>query len=124
MVKFSTRFNRLSQVRSKMDQRDNVDRLSYVDSTKMVQRMILEGQNLNAYRAAAQRAGMYKLDDLEKDEKVPALPVYQEDPVILSGIQKVYESEFKDSVESRQAEQDSTLAPVEKSKVDTPVVSE
>ena len=124
MVKFSTRYNRVAQVRSKMDQRDNVDRLSYVDSTKMVQRMILEGQNLNAYRAAAQRAGMYKLEDLEKDENVPAMPVYQEDPVIMDAVKQSYESELKDSVESRQAVQEVTPAPVEESKVDTPAVSE
>lgn len=124
MIKFNTRYSRPAQVRSKMDQRDNVDRLSYVDSTKMVQRMILEGQNLNTYRAACQRAGMYKLEDLEKDENVPAMPVYQEDPVIMAAVRQSYESELKDSVESRQAEQEITPAPVEESKVDTPSVGE
>lgn len=104
MIKFYTKYDRVKQQRSKLDPKDNVDRLSYVDSTRMVQRMILEGQNLNAYRAAAQRAGMYRLQDLETDEKVPAMPVYEEDPVIMQGIQDIYKDELTASTTNRTEE--------------------
>lgn len=84
MKSFATRYTPNTKVVSVMDSHDNVDRLSYVDSTQMVKRMIFEGQNLMAYRAAALR-GMYSSDELGNlgsEEGLPAIPVYETDPVI------------------------------------------
>lgn len=84
-VLIHTRFN-VAESKNKdkvYDRHDNVDRLSYVNSTLMVQRLINEGKNLNAYRAQALRSGSYTGDmkEIVDDNGIPT-PVYQMDPVV------------------------------------------
>lgn len=94
-MNFATRYKPNQKRLSVMDQHDCVDRLSYVDSTKMVQRMIAEGHNLMAYRALALNRGQYSLDDLADDETLPALGVYEEDPAIAGAKLEAYKKELK-----------------------------
>lgn len=69
------------------DRSDNVDRVSYVDSTRLIERFILEGHNLNEVRAKALNAGMYKdADDALSNDDGLILPVYETDPAILQPI--------------------------------------
>lgn len=94
-MKFHTRYRIPKRVLRHFDEHDNVDRISFIDSTALVQRMISEGKSLDYYRALSLRNGLYDLDDLKADESVPAVPVYQEDPVILSNLDKIYRQEMK-----------------------------
>lgn len=106
-MKFYTRFETASKIERPLSLKDNVDRLSYVDNTLMVKRLILEGKNLAIYRANALKAGMYSGEDALKEDSGLAVPVYEQDPVIVSdilaGIPK--KSDFdKDDVSSKDEE--------------------
>jgi len=95
-IKFYTAYDALRQPRSKMDEHDNVNRICFVDSTALVKRMINEGKNLIAYRAKAMMSGMYDFDAAIKESgNVPAMPVYETDPVICSEIIGVYKDELE-----------------------------
>lgn len=69
------------------DRHDNVDRVSYVDSTRLIERFIMEGHNLNEVRARALNSGLYKdyEDALDSSDPI-TLPVYETDPAILQPI--------------------------------------
>ena len=86
---FHTRFNPAKRLTTGKvyDSRDEVDRLSYVDSTAMITRLINEGKNLAAYRADALRSGQYSGDfnEIVHDNGIP-LPVYQSDPVVVAPV--------------------------------------
>lgn len=105
-MKFYTRFDVAEKVVRPLSLEDNVDRLSYVDNTLMVKRLILEGKNLAIYRASALKAGLYSGDEALKEESGLATPVYEQDPVIVSeilkGIPKKSDSD-KDEASSKDA---------------------
>lgn len=88
-MKFYTRFESAPclNAKKKYDTHDNVDRVSYVDSTRLVQRFILEGHNLNAVRAKALRSGLYSgdMNEIDADDSIP-IPVYKMDPAQASPI--------------------------------------
>ena len=87
-MKFYTRFETAAKVVRPLSLEDNVDRLSYVDNTLMVKRLILEGKNLAVYRASALKSGMYSGDEALQEDSGLAVPVYEQDPVIVSDILK------------------------------------
>jgi len=110
-MEFYTRYDALKQKPSKLDEHDHVDRLSYVDSTKMVQRMIQEGQNLMAFRAAALTRGQYKLEDLKEDETLPAMSVFEEDPVIRDQKLDAYKKELNSRKVKAESEKSVSMVP-------------
>lgn len=69
------------------DTHDNVDRVSYVDSTRLVERFIAEGQSLNIARAKALRSGLYSgdMNEIINDDS-PVIPVYKTDPAVLQPV--------------------------------------
>lgn len=90
MPKFYNRFNPAPcKNRDKVyDRHDEVDRLSYVDNTLMVQRFINEGKSLMAARAQALRSGSFtgsNMKEIENDNSIP-IPVYGTDPAIAQAI--------------------------------------
>lgn len=85
-MQFYTRFNVAESLNKDKvyDRHDNVDRVSYVDNTRLIQRFILEGQNLNAVRAKALNSGMYSDSEAFADNSSDVIvPVYKVDPAIL-----------------------------------------
>lgn len=89
MPKFYTVFD-VAPIKNKdkvYDRHDNVDRTSYVDSTRLIERFIYEGNNLNAVRARALNSGMYSdyKDALSSEDGFVA-PVYETDPAIMQPI--------------------------------------
>lgn len=102
-MQFHTRFN-VAPCKNKdkvYDVHDNVDRVSYMDNTKLIQRFIYEGHNLAEVRAKALRSGMYSGDLKEiADESGIVTPVYALDPAIA---QPIIES-AKATLESRVSE--------------------
>lgn len=89
-MRFHTRFDvaRTLNADKQYDTHDNVDRVSYVDSTRLVERFILEGHNLNAVRAKALRSGLYSgdLKEIFDEDSGLAMPVYAQDPAISDAI--------------------------------------
>lgn len=104
---FHTRFNTAACLNKdkKYDTHDNVDRVSYVDSTRLVERFILEGHNLNQVRAKALRSGLYSgdMNEIEHDDSVP-IPVYKQDPAIIEPIV----DELRARMDKRKAENATT----------------
>lgn len=104
---FYTRFNvapRLNEHKV-YDRHDNVDRVSYVDNTRLIQRFIFEGQNLNAVRAKALHSGLYTdQQSLEDNSEDLILPVYKTDPAIMDPIIQNAKSSLKSRVASRDNE--------------------
>lgn len=101
-MKFHTRFD-VAEIKNKnkvYDVHDSVDRISYVDSTRLVERFILEGHNLNEVRAKALRSGLYSGDmrEIENDDS-PVIPVYKTDPALIDPVV----SEAKTRLASRAA---------------------
>lgn len=97
---FHTRFN-VAEVKNKYkvyDRHDNVDRVSYVDNTKLIQRLIYEGQNLAAYRAQALRTGLYSDQDAFAGVDDPIIPVYEQDPAIMQPIVEASKAALKSRV--------------------------
>lgn len=104
---FYTRFNVAESLnRDKIyDRHDNVDRVSYVDNTRLIQRFILEGQNLNAVRAKALNSGMYMDSEVFSDNNDDLIiPVYKQDPAIMDPIIDKAKSSLKSRVASRDNE--------------------
>lgn len=105
---FYTRFNTAACLNKdkKYDTHDNVDRVSYVDSTRLVERFILEGHNLNEVRAKALRSGLYSgdMNEIEHDDSVP-IPVYKQDPAIIDPIV----DELRARMDKRKAENATTI---------------
>lgn len=89
------------------DIHDNVDRVSYVDSTRLVERFILEGHNLNEVRAKALRSGLYSgdLSEIQNDDSIP-IPVYDMDPAVASPII----DELKSRMSKKKAENATTIS--------------
>lgn len=85
---FHTRFNVADCLNKNKvyDRHDNVDRLSYVDNTQLIERFIYEGQNLSSVRAKALRSGLYSGSDALGDVSDPYIPVYDMDPAIMQPI--------------------------------------
>lgn len=81
------------------DRHDNVDRLSYVDNTRLIQRFIYEGQNLMAVRAKALASGMYSSDEVNGDIDDPIVPVFAQDPAIMKPIIEESNAVLKSSCE-------------------------
>lgn len=84
-MKIHTRFD-VADCKNKdkvYDRHDNVDRLSYVDSTALIKRFVNEGKSLQQARAAALKSGMYSgdMEEIDKDSAFVA-PVYGVDPTI------------------------------------------
>lgn len=100
-ILFHTRFNPAPRktLGKVYDSHDNVDRLSYVDSTLMINRLINEGRSLNEYRANALRSGQYSGDfkEIVNDAGIPC-PVFQSDPVIAMPIIEEAQAQLKSSV--------------------------
>lgn len=82
---FHTRFNVAESLNKNKvyDRHDNVDRLSYVDNTQLIERFIYEGQNLSAVRAKALRSGLYSDVEALGEVNDPVIPVYASDPAIM-----------------------------------------
>lgn len=104
-MKFYTRFD-VAEMKNKdkvYDVHDNVDRISYVDSTRLVERFILEGHNLNEIRAKALRSGLYSGDmtEIENDNSV-VVPVYATDPAILDPVIEHAKKTLASSVAGKQ----------------------
>lgn len=104
-MKFHTRFD-IAETKNKdkvYDVHDNVDRISYVDSTRLVERFILEGHNLNEVRAKALRSGLYSGDmtEIENDNSV-VVPVYATDPAILDPVIEHAKKTLASSVAGKQ----------------------
>lgn len=114
MVKFASRFNTFPCKNSDKiyDRHDNVNRVSYVDSTLMVKRLIAEGRDLNAARAAALRSGMYSgnLNEIEHDDSI-VVPVYEQDPAIAAPIIDEAKKNLTSRLQERKREQSESSAP-------------
>lgn len=104
---FYTRFNVAPSLNKDKvyDRRDNVDRMSYVDNTRLIERFILEGQNLSAVRAKALRSGLYGEAEAMSDVNDPIIPVYEMDPAIMKPII----DEAKAGLTSRVADKDNDV---------------
>lgn len=102
-MKFYTRFNVADNINKDKiyDRHDNVDRLSYVDNTRLIQRFIYEGQNLMAVRAKALASGMYSSDEVRDGVDDPFIPVYEQDPAIMHPIIEESNSVLKSRVASK-----------------------
>lgn len=101
---FYTRFNVAESLNKDKvyDRHDNVDRVSYVDSTRLIQRFILEGQNLNAVRARALNSGMYSDAEAFGDNNDDVVvPVYAQDPALTAPVIEKAKSTLKSRVASR-----------------------
>lgn len=101
---FYTRFNVASNKNKDKvyNRHDNVDRVSYVDNTRLIQRFILEGQNLNAVRARALNSGLYADSEAFDDNNEDVIiPVYKTDPALMDPIIADAESSLKSRVASR-----------------------
>lgn len=113
-VNFHTRFNpAIRKSKGKIyDEHDNVDRLSYVDSTLMINRLINEGKNLNSYRAMALSSGSFNgnMKEISEDNSIPC-PVFQSDPTIVMPVieqaQKDLESKINAAAAKRSKESSS-----------------
>lgn len=104
-MRFYTRFDVAPSInRNKIyDRHDNVDRVSFVDNTRLIQRFILEGENLNRVRARALNSGLYSdVDAFNDNNEVPVIPVYKQDPTIIDPII----ADAKNSLKSRAAKRD------------------
>lgn len=102
---FYTRFNVAPMLNEHKvyDRHDNVDRVSYVDNTRLIQRFIFEGQNLNAVRAKALNSGLYIDFEAFADNNGDVIvPVYKTDPAIMNPII----DKAKDALKSRVAKRD------------------
>lgn len=104
---FHTRFNVADSLNKNKvyDRHDNVDRLSYVDNTQLIERFIYEGQNLSSVRAKALRSGLYSGEDAFSDVSDPYIPVYDVDPAIMQPII----DESKKALRSRAASVDNDV---------------
>ena len=104
-MKFHTRFD-VAETKNKdnvYDVHDNVDRISYVDSTRLVERFILEGHNLNEIRAKALRSGLYSGDMSEiENNDTPIIPVYKTDPALLDPVIESAKIRLASSVAEKQ----------------------
>lgn len=89
MSKFYSHFDvaRCKNADKIYDRHDNVNRVSYVNSTLLIKRFINEGKSLQAARAAALRSGMYSgdMNEILNDDGI-VLPVYDEDPAAMQPI--------------------------------------
>lgn len=106
-MKFYTRFDVAESLNKDKvyDRNDNVDRVSYVDNTRLIQRFILEGQNLNAVRAKALNSGMYSDDEAFGDNRSDVIiPVYDTDPAILNPVIEDAKASLKSRVATRNNE--------------------
>lgn len=87
---FHTRFNVADSINKDKvyDRHDNVDRLSYVDSSLLVQRFISEGMNLQQARAKSLMSGAYQFQEVYSEgvDSELAMPVYPSDPVIVHSV--------------------------------------
>lgn len=83
-IVFRTRFNPAPNrnVNKVYDRHDLVDRVSYVDSSLLIQRFIREGESLQRARARALGSGFYSHADVfsEKVDGDLCMPVYPLDP--------------------------------------------
>lgn len=120
-ILFHTRFNPAPRktLGKVYDSHDNVDRLSYVDSTLMINRLINEGRSLNEYRANALRSGQYSGDfnEIVNDVGIPC-PVFQSDPVIAMPIieeaQEMLKSSVANAADKRSVESSSSNTDLDK----------
>lgn len=111
MRKFYTAFDVAPSINKDKvyDRHDNVNRVSYVDSTQLVRRFILEGKNLNAARAAALRSGMYSGDELDNIDD-PIIPVYEQDPAISKPIIDAAKNTLKSRVAEAERKRSESVA--------------
>lgn len=100
---FHTRFNLADMINKDKvyDRVDNVDRLSYVDNTRLIERFIYEGQNLMAVRAKALRSGMYSDSEALSENYDVIIPVYSQDPAIVQPIIEDSKAALKSRVASK-----------------------
>ena len=91
---FYTKFNKPTRVRCLYDPYDAVDRLTYVDTTVQISRMMQAGVNL-AFRA---NQG-FPTVDLDNDNS-PVAPVYNVDPALSANMIKEYKQKLKDKAEN------------------------
>lgn len=105
-MKFYTRFDVAESLNKNKvyDRHDNVDRVSYVDNTRLIQRFILEGQNLNAVRAKALNSGMYSDQEAFADNDDVVVPVYKTDPAIMDPVIENAKKSLKSRVAIRNDE--------------------
>lgn len=78
-MKFFTKYNLPVTVLKKYDDSDNVDRLSFCDTTLQIKRFMLAGTNLRLNRA---QTLYHSVNDVLNDELPIAPPVYIQDNVI------------------------------------------
>ena len=93
-MKFYTKFAKPVRVRCLYDPYDAVDRLTYVDTTVQISRMMQAGVNL-AFRS---NQG-FPTGDFENDSS-PAVPVYNVDPALSANMIKEYKQKLKDKAEN------------------------
>lgn len=106
-MRFYTRFDVADNINKDKvyDRHDNVDRVSYVDNTRLIQRFILEGQNLNAVRAKALNSGMYTDSAAFTDNSEDVIvPVYKQDPAIIDPVIEQAKNSLKSRVAKRNDE--------------------
>ena len=104
MPKFHTAYDP-AEIKNKhkvYDTHDNVDRISYVDSTRLIERFIAEGHDLNMARAKALRSGLYSGDmrEIANDDGI-IVPVYDTDPALLGPVIESAKSRLAANVASR-----------------------
>lgn len=87
-MKFKTKYNLSKSLWRSYLSKDNVDRLSYVDNSEMVKRLLLSGENLRNYRAQVRQSALYDTKQVlsDKDVKAPVLPQYPVDMVELTNL--------------------------------------
>lgn len=90
---FYTKFIKPTRVCCLYDPYDAVDRLTYVDTTVQISRMMQAGVNL-AFRS---NQGL-PTGDFENDNS-PAAPVYTVDPALSANMIKSYKQSLKDNAE-------------------------
>lgn len=95
-MKFFTKYNLPVRVLKHYDDSDNVDRLSFCDTTLQIKRFMLAGSNLRLNRA---QTLYHSVNDVLNDELPVAPPVYVQDSVIADSEKKI----VTDVLASRQA---------------------
>lgn len=104
MSKFFTRFHKVPREVDLYDPYDKVDRLTYLDTTVQITRMMQAGVNLAFRREQA-------LPYDGTDDSDPCVPVYTVDPALSAQQMKSYRQALKDRADARRAEAEAKETP-------------
>lgn len=93
---FYTKYTLPERVLREFDGKDNVDRLSYVDTTLAIERFMEAGKILEMNYA---NNGLYhSIDDIEKETSSFMTPVYKDDPLVAKAKFEAFEKELNSVV--------------------------